>query len=201
VLKSLAWAWVVGGRLQETPRMRKVHRPGCSLPAPSRHLSAPRFPSTSVGRCVQGSHTASTQALHPSQPHPTWKHNFHGSRNFLCEMERTWVQNEDRECGARHAVSRTRTKNKDVETGVQDTSFPPYIPVQANPHLRTQNSVSIPPSPDTTTFILPSHSFQHQAYSIHTEHSLHTSSTTNTHPTHSLPCLQAQSKWRILYFT
>lgn len=87
----------------------------------------------------------------------------------------------------------------DVETGVQDMSFPPYIPFQANPHLRTQNTVSIPPSSNTTAFILPSHSFQHQAYSIHTEHSLHSSSTTNTHPTHGLPCLHTHSEWRMLY--
>lgn len=147
-----------------------------------------------VGRqmCAASScHTTCMQAPRPASKYNrlSWE-----EKLFLHEVERTRVQNEDRVREARHAASKMGKKNTDVETGVQDMSFPPYIPVQANPHLRTQNTVSIPPSPNTTAFILPSHSFQHQAYSVHTEHSLHTSSTTSTHPTHSLPCLRAHSK-------
>lgn len=68
-----------------------------------------------------------------------------------------------------------RRKNTDVETGVQDISFRPHIPIQANLHWRVQSAVSIPSSPHTTASILPADSFQHPPSSVHREHNLHTS--------------------------
>lgn len=54
------------------------------------------------------------------------------------------------------AVPLRRRKNTDIETGVQDISFLPHIPVQTNLHLRAQSAVSIPSSPRTTCFHSPS---------------------------------------------